>query len=166
MTTIYLTENCDLYDKAKTLSLRHICHPIEILKTENGKPYFEGNELYLSISHKQNLGVITLSTLPVGVDVELFSGKEHNPIISRFEEKERGEIQSERDFLIHWTVREAFVKLQGNRLADLFRHLSCFGGNIYLDGNKQTCNVSFYDIDNGIICLCGGDSQVTVEKLI
>lgn len=166
MTTLYLTENCDLYNKAKSLSLRHICHPLRILKTENGKPYFEGNELFLSISHSGNLGVIALSSLPVGVDMEVLSGRERTSILSRFSKIERAEINCESDFLLHWTVREAFVKLHGARLADYFKRLSYFGGNIYLDGKAQTCNVNFYNFDKGVICLCGGEQLITLENLI
>jgi phosphopantetheinyl transferase len=165
MTTIYLTENCDLYTKAKTLSLRHISHPIEILKTENGKPYFEGNPLFLSLSDSGNLGVIALSSSPIGVDAELFCGKKYQAILSHFAEAEQLEIKTEKDFLTHWTAREAYVKLYGKTLAENFRHLTFVGGKMYFDETLLQETFTFHYFEKGVICLCGGDGNLTIENL-
>ena len=48
--------------------------PIEevvILREEKGKPYIEGNPLYISISHSGDFAAIAIESKPVGIDVEV-----------------------------------------------------------------------------------------------
>lgn len=42
----------------------------EILRTENGKPYIEGNALHFNISHTDGLVAVCVSDCPVGIDCE------------------------------------------------------------------------------------------------
>lgn len=144
----------DIYTRLETLLSRHIPAPIEILRTKNGKPYVAGNPVYFSVSHSRDIGVIAISNDPVGVDLEIISGKRHDSVLSRFSAREKSEISSERDFLVHWTAREAFVKTRGYALFNVFARLEYFGGNIYFDGELQKAEITFHADGNEICAVC------------
>lgn len=154
MTDVCFTENRDLYEKIKARSLRYIPAPFEILRTENGKPYFKGDPLFFSLSHSGGKAVYALSDRAVGVDLELFKEREHSAVLGRFSEREQAEICGERDFLIHWTVREAFIKMKGETVATYLSRLEYFGGSIYLDGEAQDAEITLYEKDYGVAAVC------------
>ena len=143
-----------LYENVKALLLKHITGPIEILRTENGKPYLEGNPVYFSLSHSGDKAVAAISKAPVGVDLELFTGKSRGALLKRFSERERAEIEDERGFLRHWTAREAYIKLKGLILAQTFKRLEFYGGELYLDGAYVGVNIDFYEKAGGVIAVC------------
>ena len=116
-----------------------------ISRNENGKPYIEGNPLYFSISHSGEHGVIAISEKPVGVDLEIFS---------RFCKEEQLEITSEKDFLLHWTVREAFIKMRGSSLAKDLKNTAYYGGNLYFEGNLQNCCLHQHTLPFGVVTVC------------
>ncbi len=126
----------------------------DILRTQNGQPYLDGNPLYFSLTHSGNAAAIALCDKPVGVDMELFKNKRHLPILSRFPDEEQAEILGEKDFLTHWTVREAFVKYTGGTLAHMLKSMTYYGGNLYFCGEKQDVELTVYEIDGGVVALC------------
>lgn len=154
MIELYHIENSDVYTAAKAILSRHTSAPIKILHTENGKPYLEGNPLFFSISHSQNFAVIAVSGKPVGVDLELFGRGIRSSVLSRFSARERSEISTEKDFLVHWTAREAFIKLHGLTLASALNKLEYFGGKIYFNGEEQHIYLGFEETDLGITAVC------------
>ena len=153
MLEVYLTENEDVYKKLEYYLSRHIPYPFEILKTENEKPYIEGDPLFFSLSHKDDKAVIAISDKPVGADLEVFKDNLHPSLLSRFSLREQGEICGEWDFLRNWTAKEAFIKMKGETLAKFLKRLEYFGGNIYLDGVKQNCKIEFKEYPFGVACI-------------
>ncbi len=154
MTELFITENKDLYGKAEMLLKQHAAAPVKILHSPNGKPYLAGNHLYFSLSHSGNAAVIAISEGPCGVDLELIRWKKHDAVLKKFSDEERGEIENERDFLKHWTVRESYIKMHGLTLAAKLKDLKYVGGILYDCGQKTHCCIYSYDGADYVISLC------------
>ncbi len=128
--------------------------PVRILKTAAGKPYLEGDPVYFSIAHSAGRAAIALCDSPVGIDYEAFRGKSRRAVYERFPARERAEISNERDFLLHWTAREAFIKMKGGTLASCLKKLEFYRGDIYFDGEKQKVKICVCEKYGGIVCVC------------
>lgn len=155
MTRIDFVEKSELYARAEKIVSEITGRAEKILKTPLGKPYIGGNRIFISLTHSGNRAAIATDGVPCGVDLETLRLRPHESILRRFSERERGEISSERDFLIHWTAREAFIKMRGETLAAIFKRLEFFGGNIYLDGEGQSCSVRHFFLgETRVLCVC------------
>lgn len=126
----------------------------EIAKTPAGKPYAVYGGVEFSLSHSGEKAIIALSDKPVGVDLELLKGRIRESVLSRFSQRERAEIECERDFLFHWTAREAYIKLIGGALFNYIKRLEFFCGGLYLDGNKLDVNITRHIFGNGVAAVC------------
>lgn len=98
--------------------------------TKHGKPYIEKADYHFSISHTENVIVFTDSPVPVGIDIEgVYSGKAPDEekekrrlrVAGRFfTEREFESIKKAADFDVEfcriWTMKEAYVKMQGKGL--------------------------------------------------
>lgn len=154
MTELYAVPTEGIHDKLKSLLSRHIPAPFDILRTENGKPYIENDPVFFSLSHSGEKGLIAISDRPVGVDLEVEKSRSLLHVLSRFSERERAEISSDRDFLLHWTAREAFIKMKGATLAQCFGKLEYFGGKIYICGEEQNCKIAAHILSYGVASVC------------
>ena len=143
-----------LYGELEARLSKHIPAPIEILRTKCGKPYIEGNAVYFSLSDCKNMGAGAISKSPVGVDLELVSGRKYQSILKRFSAREQREINSELEFLRHWTAREAYVKMLGEGIFPNFEKLEFYGGELYFRGKKLPINMYFYDDGERIAAVC------------
>ena len=94
-----------------------------IFKTKNGKPYIQGDPFFISLSHSGDLCSVAVSPIKVGVDTELLRDKNYNAVLLSFPETERKEIKCPRDFFMHWTAREAYVKFCGGTLWSMIKDL-------------------------------------------
>lgn len=93
---------------------------VEIQLSPSGKPYVEGNPVYFSVSHSENLVACVVSDRPVGIDVEFV-----RPIAPSIQERictdaELKHLRSfkndeERNlrFFTLWTRKEALFKRNG-----------------------------------------------------
>lgn len=154
MIEIFCVPKEDAERRLNALLSRHIPAPFEILRTENGKPYVEGNPVYFSVSHSGDRAVIAISRSGVGIDLENFTKKIRQSVLSRFPARERAEIFDEKDFLQHWTAREAYIKFLGLTLAKMWKHVEFYGGKIFVDGEMQEVKIRFYEFYYGIAALC------------
>lgn len=97
-----------------------------LLRTENGKPYFEGYPCFFSLSHSCGLSVAVTSNEPIGADVEWFSQeKDFLKISKRFFHPTEHELilnspNSITEFYSLWTKREALSKISGKGIASMF----------------------------------------------
>ncbi len=107
----------------------------KIVRTDTGKPYIPDNPLYFSVSHSQNKTVLAISDVPVGIDMEIFpTGKQYSHILRHMTDREKAEIQTERGFYTHWTVKEAYIKMVGSTLAEMYKDLEYVGGKLLYKG--------------------------------
>jgi len=154
MIKLFLTPAEGIYDRLDEILQGILGYTPEILRTEAGKPFIEGNPLFFSITHSGKRGAVAVSEKPVGVDLELFKGDLHEKVKDRFPQAEQDEINCERDFLEHWTVREAFVKMHGKTLAQTLKSLQYSGGNLYFDGKLQDIDIFTHVLGYGILTVC------------
>ena len=98
-----------------------------ILVTDRGKPYFEGNSLYFSISHTKEHAFCALSERSIGIDAEELS-RNVNPklaekILSSGEKAQfDAAAHKEQALLTFWVLKEAAAKLSGEGLRGYPNH--------------------------------------------
>lgn len=155
MISVHLTRRENLTVLLKRLLREELGHPVEIVKTPEGKPYIGGNEIYFSLSYSGKKGAVALSDSPVGVDLEYLGERDFPAVLSNFTERERQEILTMEDFTRHWTAKEAFIKMHGYAPASAFNRTEYFGGQIYFKGDKQPCEVIHHKLGKtGILAIC------------
>jgi 4'-phosphopantetheinyl transferase len=107
--------------------------PIEevvILREEKGKPYIEGNPLYISISHSGDFVAVAIHAAPVGIDIEELKAV-HPKLKDRictdsdleFLNEGKNEIERNEKTLLIWTAKEAYFKKIGTGITD-FKSIS------------------------------------------
>lgn len=160
MTRVDIVSESALHARAEKLVFETCGGDAKILKNALGKPYVGGNPIYISLSHSRGVGVVATDKKPVGVDLETARNRIHTSISRRFSQREQGEITSERDFLKHWTAREAFLKMRGGTLARDLLKTEYFGGRIYYNGDEQECLVRHFFLENNrVLTICTEEKQ-------
>ncbi len=93
---------------------------VEIRLSPSGKPYVEGNPVYFSVSHSENLVACVVSHRPVGMDVEFVRPIEpsiQERICTNAELKHLRSFKNEEErnlrFFTLWTRKEALFKRNG-----------------------------------------------------
>ena len=152
MIKLYKTKNERVHEKLESLLPAH--H--EIKRTENGKPYTDG--ICFSLTHTGGSALFALSDLPVGIDAEEIKKRNFSSVLKRFSARERAEIgENSVEFLRHWVVKEAYIKMVGGTLAHDLKNLEYFGGALYSNGIKTCCNILCSSLDDLIYCVCAQD---------
>ena len=149
MIELYLTENNRIYEKLTSL----LPPGSEIKRTENGKPYTDG--INFSITHTGDTAIIAISDMPVGIDAEIRRERPVSSTLNRFTAREQAEIGGHTiEFLRHWVVKEAYIKLIGGTIAHDLKRLEYFKGELFSDGVKVNCNILCTALDDLIYCVC------------
>lgn len=152
MFELIFCDKINVYQELEKAVARHICGSFEIKRTENGKPYINGNPVYFSISHSKQKAVIALCNKPVGVDIELFGERKYANILSRLSTEEQNEINGKQaGFLKNWTAKEAYIKMLGGTLNEYLKRLEYRQGKIFLDKIPQNCDIFPHEYDFGIV---------------
>lgn len=84
----------------------------ELLKNENGKPYFN-NGPYFNISHSGRYVLMAVSTSEIGVDIEEIKNKDMSALVRIFNEAEAKMIKEHSDFYYLWCAKESLIKCMG-----------------------------------------------------
>ena len=84
----------------------------ELLKNENGKPYFT-NGPYFNISHSGRYVLMAVSTAEIGVDIEEIKNKDMSSLVRIFNEAEAKMIKEHSDFYYLWCAKESLIKCMG-----------------------------------------------------
>lgn len=84
----------------------------ELLKNENGKPYF-ANGPYFNISHSGKYVLMAVSTAEIGVDIEEIKDKDMSSLVRIFNEAEAKMIKEHSDFYYLWCAKESLIKCMG-----------------------------------------------------
>lgn len=119
----------------------------KILKSKNGKPYLENNNIFYNISHKNKMVGLIISDSEVGLDIEYVDTeniKRKSTLKYFFTEKERESITNNEELLTLWTKKESYIKLNGGMLRDA----------IGLDINNTNVIYDTFKLDNYIITIC------------
>ncbi len=122
-------------------------------KTENGKPYAVGLNIFFNVSHSGDMVVCAVSDRKIGIDIEKI-----RPINPKAAEKfacadESEYIRStENGFFEIWTLKEAYFKCIGTGLGADIKNVS-----FKINGNSVKCSEPdfdciFHNIADGYIC--------------
>ena len=130
----------------------------KIERNDNGKPFLKQNadaRLFFSVSHAQNRLFIAVCDENVGIDAESSARKTHYPpIIRKFHETERNEIDGNEAFLRHWTVKESAVKWLGGTLAHDLYKLVYTGGRVRYGEIELPVVLSNLRFEEYILAVC------------
>lgn len=158
MTRIEFVKTENLHTRAEELVQELAGDGAKILKTPLGKPYVGGNLIFISLTHSGERAAVAASDKPLGIDLETIRKRSHECVVKRFSSRERDEIFSELDFLVHWTAREAYVKMLGLALYPSFPKMEFFGGKMYFEGKEQPCKITHYLFGKKrVFCICSED---------
>ena len=151
MIKLYRTKNERVYEKLILLL------PVgsKINKTENGKPYTDG--VHFSLTHTGDIALIAISDSPVGIDAEIIKERNFASVAKRFTAREQSEISSLSEFLRHWVVKEAYIKLTGGTLAHDLKMLEYYGGQLFYNGLKVDCNIICASSADFVYAICTHD---------
>lgn len=152
-----------------TLLRQFTSAPAVLRKDENGKPYFEEQDLYISISHSPALAAVIISDkYEVGIDIELLSQKALR-VAGKFlseAEKEHTALD-ETQTCLYWSAKETLYKLYSRKQLIFKDNLLLKPGSFQnlLEGQVKTANFSkLYQIQfefqqNHVLTYCIDDIQ-------
>jgi 4'-phosphopantetheinyl transferase len=155
---------------------------IEILRSNEGKPYLKGFPIHFNISHSGDFVVCAFSEEEVGVDIEkikevdfkiakrFFSKQECEDLFAK-EENERLDY-----FFSLWTLKESYLKWMGKGMKvplDSFHFTITDAGISLTDTNRKTKpTFKQYQIDGHKIAVCKTAfgfpdeiTEITVEEV-
>jgi len=92
--------------------LKNLLSDEEILKNENGKPYY-ANGPHFNISHSGKYVLMAVSTSEIGVDIEEVKPKDTALVMRLFNEAETKMIKEHSDFFYIWCAKESLIKCIG-----------------------------------------------------
>ena len=142
---------------------------IAIAYKPDGKPYRVDGKGYVSISHSGNLVAVALhDECDIGIDVELRSSRisaVRGRVLSPAEEMALDSSNEEGALLLHWSAKESFYKIIGNRggsFVDSFRvspfKVAAEGsfGISYLQDAEilKTCTVNYMLTNDFVLTFC------------
>ncbi len=112
-----------------------------LLKTENGKPYLENDQVHFSLSHTKEKYFLAVAPYPVGIDAEK-TDRIIDPLVAkRYFPNER--FENEKALLKKWLETESKVKLLGSTLRN----------ELTAPSEKQPF-FSFHETDGHTVCVC------------
>ena len=159
MIEIYWTKNKDVHKKTEILLERKIGKGFTIKRTQNGKPYIEGNPLYFSLSHSADRALIAICDKPVGIDLEYYvqNGrlKKFEHVLKRFTPREQEWVNNCFElFFLNWVSKEAYIKMIGGTLAHDLKRLEFYDYDLFCEGKKIDGHVFMADLRAGTYALC------------
>ena len=166
MVKIYYTfDKRDTNEFIKSIFLKYYNIPnAEICKSKNGKPYIK-NGIFFNAAHSGDVLAVAVSDKEVGLDCELKNKKMRTAVLKRFSEKERGEIKTDEDFILHWTAKESFIKFLGGTLAHDLKNVEFINGEIFYLGKKQPIFLLRTEISNYTIACVSEYTQMQLIKI-
>ena len=138
----------------------------EIEKNENGKPFLilPSNSsyfpLFFSVTHTKENYFIAISNENVGIDAELLNrAPNYLPILSKFSQAERDEIQNTQDFLKFWTIKESAIKWLGGSIAYDLQKLSYEKGLLKYKELELPLKITQIEVDSHVLTVCSATEQ-------
>ena len=102
----------------------------QILRTDRGKPYLAGNELYFSVSHSEDMFACLLADCNVGLDIQQLRDVRAEALARKYfteEEYHYMKSRGEDGFFRLWTRKEAFAKYTGRGLEEILQKVPVLG---------------------------------------
>lgn len=157
---------------AAALTLRHLpSTPPEYFYDEFGKPRFNNNHHFFSLSHSKNLAVCAISNEEIGTDIE--HHRHISDSIGHFTLSPDEKECSPEEILRKWVAKESYLKLTGSgiKLKSMQQITAKNNLIIGLDGNNLAhCHISDKIASDGydkyIIGCCGySEFDINITEL-
>ncbi len=138
----------------------------ELLKNENGKPYF-ANGPYFNISHSGRYVLMAVSTAEIGVDIEEIKSKDMSSLVRIFNEAEAKMIKEHSDFYYLWCAKESLIKCMGLSVGKVREIPSLpLNGLKTFKGRDYQCKSFIYDKHIVSITREGNEEyEIDIEKV-
>ena len=138
----------------------------ELLKNENGKPYF-ANGPYFNISHSGKYVLMVVSTAEIGVDIEEIKNKDMSSLVRIFNEAEAKMIKEHSDFYYLWCAKESLIKCMGLSVGKVREIPSLpLNGLKTFKGKDYQCKSFIYDKHIVSITREGNEEyEIDIEKV-
>ena len=138
----------------------------ELLKNENGKPYFN-NGPYFNISHSGRYVLMAVSTSEIGVDIEEIKSKDMSSLVRIFNEAEAKMIKEHSDFYYLWCAKESLIKCMGLSVGKVREIPSLpLNGLKTFKGKDYQCKSFIYDKHIVSITREGNEEyEIDIEKV-
>lgn len=144
-----------------------------MVKDNKGKPFFEKNKkCFFNISHTKDYVAVCFDNLPIGIDIEQIR-KNRMPIAERFfHPKEVEYLKQINDscskdkkfsnidlaFTQLWTIKEAYVKMKGEGIANNFKNVNLAPQSFLLNQkfftNKIEIQTFFFSKESLFLSIC------------
>ncbi len=99
----------------------------ELCKDPLGKPYLKDSPLHISFTDCENLRIVGISALSIGIDLEKVRSIRWERILKRFiHPDETAAIHNDKDFFSLWTAKESYVKYTGKGITDGYGSFSVY----------------------------------------
>jgi len=129
------------YRKSEWLSSRYLLSLLLgpddyslLKKSDKGKPYIEGKDLHISLSHSQNFSAAIVSNRPVGIDIQ-YQETKITKLAHKFVSAQEAEWITEEESLHYyhtfWGIKESMYKAYGLKELDFKKHLHIYPFKIY-----------------------------------
>ena len=119
--------------KLEWLAGRHLLHVMsgrdirgKCFKDEFGKPFLEGSEYQISISHSHGLAAVIASPMNVGIDIQLKVDKIERIAYKFMRPEEMESLHSQyriEHLHIYWGAKESLYKAYGRKQLDFRAHI-------------------------------------------
>ncbi|MCE3231890.1 MAG: hypothetical protein K0R98_147 [Rickettsiaceae bacterium] len=145
---------------------------LQLINSNSGKPYWQGQNLHFNISHSGNYIIIGFARNHIGIDIEQISDKRNIDFIAKhyFHQREIDAInclpqeQQKQKFYDIWARKEAVIKALGTDLFSYLQDFSVLANTLELNGQKiQIETVSIADEYASAIALVG-DNMPPVKQ--
>lgn len=139
---------------------------LDIQTTAEGKPILPAPApVHFSYSHSHEHLAFALSlTSPVGVDIEVPSGRDFQPLLRKVLHTKDPSPSNEREFLKIWTHKEALVKMSGAGLAMGFTQINITGDGRVLEApDLQTLTARAFTRDTDLFVVSVATQDDSVE---
>ncbi len=125
-----------------------------------GKPYLKNNkDIFFNISHCHGGVDCAVSTgTPIGIDVEKIRPYKKYNFNKSFTIEERENIlksnNPERDYFMHWTLKESYIKAIGMGFAYPMKNISFKLKDNIIYCNRPKCRFLLLEDENGFLTAC------------
>lgn len=148
MNKIYIRKNITSKDLL-TESLRNDYNITDysLKYNENNKPYLQDKDLYFNISNKNDITVLVLSNMEIGVDIEYFVYNEKlaKKVCSKDELEVLDKVKNKEFYFTKmWVIKESYIKMLGLSIKEDLKKF---------DSTKLEEKMELIITDNYIICI-------------
>ena len=100
--------------------------PKSVERTAGGKPYFNEDGIFVSLSHSAGYVAVAVSGVEVGVDLQVHKRCNQSAIAKRFFHPSEQEFLADNPgcFFDIWALKESFAKLTGKGIIKSFQNFS------------------------------------------